>query len=149
VTATFDSNILVYATGRSDDPKCGRARELVAALAAAGNGVVLVQALAEFSAVAIRKAGIPARQVLAGIEALRSAFPVEAARYEDLPAALSAVERDRLSFWDALLWASARRAGVRFIFTEDFQDGRTLGGVRFIDPFATGNASLIGQILAG
>jgi predicted nucleic acid-binding protein len=34
-----------------------------------------------------------------------------------------------------MLWATARRAGCRLIVTEDFQDGRELGGVRFVNPF--------------
>jgi predicted nucleic acid-binding protein len=34
-----------------------------------------------------------------------------------------------------MLWATARRAGCRLIVTEDFQDGRELRGVWFVNPF--------------
>jgi hypothetical protein len=37
----------------------------------------------------------------------------EAADDDDLAAALEAVRAHRLSFWNAMLWASAQRASVR------------------------------------
>jgi len=50
--------------------------------------------------------------------------------------ALDAIPRHGLSFWDALIWAAARENGVPTIDTEDFQDGRDVEGVRFLNPFA-------------
>jgi predicted nucleic acid-binding protein len=46
-----------------------------------------------------------------------------------------------------MLWASAQRAGVRHLLTEDMQDGFTLQGVTFIDPFKRENNRLIDDIL--
>jgi predicted nucleic acid-binding protein len=43
--------------------------------------------------------------------------------------------RHGLSFWDALIWAAAHENGVPIIYSEDFQHGRELEGVRFINPF--------------
>ena len=40
-----------------------------------------------------------------------------------------------MSFWDALIWAVAREAGVPYLMTEDFDDGATVEGVRFVNPF--------------
>jgi predicted nucleic acid-binding protein len=57
----------------------------------------------------------------------------------DLLLAHEAVRAHRLAFWDALLWASAQRAGVRHILTEDFQDGLVLREVTFINPFKREN----------
>jgi predicted nucleic acid-binding protein len=36
---------------------------------------------------------------------------------------------------------------VRYLLTEDFQDGRTLGGVTFVDPFRGDNEQLLAKIL--
>ena len=58
---------------------------------------------------------------------------------------LAARER-RLQFWDAMLWATARRIGVRVLISEDFQDGQIFGGVRFTDPFAVRNSTIIDQL---
>lgn len=38
--------------------------------------------------------------------------------------------------WDAIMWAMARRFGCPAVVSEDMQDGRRLGGVEFINPFA-------------
>lgn len=39
------------------------------------------------------------------------------------------------NFEDAVLWATARRVGCTTLLTEDLQDGRTLDGVTFRNPF--------------
>ncbi len=62
-------------------------------------------------------------------------FMLEAPSPTDLYQAIQAQEDHKLPFWDALLWATARRSGCKIVFSEDFQDGRELGGVRFINPF--------------
>ena len=46
-----------------------------------------------------------------------------------------------------LLWASARRAGVRYLITEDMQDGFVLQGVMYVNPFRNENDGLIDEIL--
>lgn len=40
-----------------------------------------------------------------------------------------------LSFYDALIVASARHAGCDVLYTEDLQHGQELSGLRVIDPF--------------
>ena len=47
-----------------------------------------------------------------------------------------------------MLWASARRAGVTHLLTEDLQDGFTLQGVTFINPFNRENDLLIDGVLS-
>ncbi len=42
-----------------------------------------------------------------------------------------------------MLWATARRAGCRLLLSEDFQDGRDLGGVLFLNPFDPANRRLL------
>jgi predicted nucleic acid-binding protein len=74
-------------------------------------------------------------------------LPVQAAADSDLSAALEAVRAHRLAFWDAMLWASAQRAGVRHLLTEDLQDGFALQGVMFINPFKPENDQLIDKVL--
>jgi predicted nucleic acid-binding protein len=47
------------------------------------------------------------------------------------------MESHGLSFWDGLIWAAAKEAGVGIVYSEDFQHGRDLEGVRWENPFAT------------
>ena len=144
---SFDTNILVYATARTASLKTSRSRDVIYRGMHAGSAVLLLQTLAEFSNVTIRKVGIPVDGVRTTIDAWRAVLPVQAAEDGDLLAALAAVKGSRLAFWDAMLWATAHRVGVRHQLTEDFQDGFPLDGVRFVNPFESVNDGLIEQIL--
>lgn len=144
---SFDTSVLVYATASISDVKVIRARDLIARAMRAASGILLLQTLAEFSNVAIRKAKIPVADMRRMIDAWRAVLPVQAADDSDLLAALEAVSGHQLAFWDAMLWASAKRAGVRHLLTEDLQDGFVLQGVMFINPFKRRNDQLIDEVL--
>jgi predicted nucleic acid-binding protein len=144
---SFDTNVLVYATAARADARVSRAQDLLARAMRATTSILLLQSLSEFSNVAIRKARIPANAVKTTIEAWRAVLPVHSADDSDLVLALEAVRAHRLPFWDAMLWASARRAGVRHMLSEDFQDGFDLQGVTFINPFNPENNPLIDRLL--
>lgn len=74
------------------------------------------------------------------------AFCIQAADDSDLAAALEVVRAHRLPFRDAMLWASAQRAGVRCLLTEE-QDGFILQSVRFVNPFKRMTDRLIDEVL--
>jgi len=40
-----------------------------------------------------------------------------------------------LSFWDALVLRAAKEGGCSILYTEDLQHGRTIDGVRVLNPF--------------
>jgi predicted nucleic acid-binding protein len=61
--------------------------------------------------------------------------------------ALDAVADHDWSFWNAMIWATAKRAGCRLLISEDGQDGRTLGGVTIVNPFLTVPSVLLHQAL--
>jgi predicted nucleic acid-binding protein len=144
---SFDTNILVYATLSAPLAKTHRARDLLLRGMRAGSSILLLKTLAEFSSVAIRKAGIEVDAVRTTIDAWRAVLPVQGTQADDLSAALGAVKNHRLAFWDAMLWGAAQRAGVRHLLTEDLQDGFELAGVRFVNPFEAANNRLIDEIL--
>jgi predicted nucleic acid-binding protein len=145
---SFDTNVLVCATASISDVRVTRARDLIARAMRAASSVLLLQTLAEFSTVAIRNARIPVKDIRTTIDAWCAVLPVQAADDSDLLTALEAVRAHRLAFWDAMLWASAQRAGVRHLLTEDLQDGFTLQGVTFINPFNRENDLLIDGVLS-
>ncbi len=144
---SFDTNILVHATASITDIKATRARDLLTRAMRAATSVLLLQTLAEFSNVAIRKAKIPVKDIRRTIEAWRAVLPVQAADHSDLLMALEVVRAHQLAFWDAMLWASAQRTGVRHLLTEDLQDGLALQNVTFINPFNRENNQLIDKLL--
>jgi predicted nucleic acid-binding protein len=109
--------------------------------------ILLLQPLAEFANVAIRKGKIPIPNVRRTIDAWRAVLPIQASDDGDLTAAIEAIRAHRLPFWDAMLWASAQRAGVQCLLIEDLQDGFILQSVRFINPFKRANDRLIDEAL--
>lgn len=64
-------------------------------------------------------------------------FQIVSADTGALVEATEAVGEHRLSFRDAMIWATARRNGCSALVSEDMQDGRLLSGVEIINPFAT------------
>ncbi|MBA2322243.1 MAG: hypothetical protein H0V89_13945 [Deltaproteobacteria bacterium] len=51
---------------------------------------------------------------------------------------LDAIDLHRLepiSFWDALIVKAAAHAGCAVLYSEDLPAGRTIAGVRVVDPF--------------
>jgi predicted nucleic acid-binding protein len=138
---TFDSNVLIYTLTRGD-PRHASAAYLLAR-ATRGECIQTLQSLAECFRVLTAKLRFDPRRARQEIEGFRTAFPVYAADQDDLDQAMRAVEDHRLSFWDAMLWATAKRAGCRMLFSEDFQDGQRLGEVLFVNPFDQANRKLV------
>jgi predicted nucleic acid-binding protein len=138
---TFDSNVLIYAISRSD-PRHATATALIDRAARADCRQTL-QSLAECFNVLSRKYRMPASKAYGWVQSFQRLFAVVSADESDLKAALDAVAGHGLSFWDAMLWATAKRAGCRMVFSEELQDGRSLDGVLFVNPFASANQKLI------
>jgi predicted nucleic acid-binding protein len=131
-----DTNILIYARDLSETEKRQRAIDVIDGLAARRELVLSVQCLNEFSAASLRR-GVAISEVQTAVLRWRDLGDVVRQDEAATTAALDAVARHRLSFWDALIWATARDAAVPIVYTEDFQHGRELEGVRFINPFRT------------
>ena len=138
---TFDSNVLIYAVSRSD-PRHAAATDLIDR-ASQGDCWQTLQSLAECFNVLSRKYRIPAIEAYGWVQSFQRLFPVVAADKSDLDRAVGAVEGHGLSFRDAMLWATANRAGCRVLFSEDLQDGRRLDGVLFVNPFVPANRKLV------
>jgi predicted nucleic acid-binding protein len=140
---SFDTNLLVYAADEGAGERHRQASDLLERAIRQRTCIQTLQSFSEFFSVLTRKFKIAPRQAEAFVEGWMAVLPVEPIVHDDLAQAMRAVREHRLQFWDALIWATARRVGIGYLFSEDLQDGRILEGVRFVDPFAAGNASLI------
>ncbi len=137
--ALVDTNILIYAA----DPAAGDQRDvafgLIEQLTRHGELVVSVQVLNEFYHASTRTNKPPAlthEEASQTIQDLANAALVLPLTASVTPRALDAITRSSLSFWDALIWAAARENSVPLVYTEDFQHGQEIEGVRFVNPFA-------------
>ena len=52
-----------------------------------------------------------------------------------------------MQLWDCVVCAASAQAGAKVLLTKDMQDGRILGGLRLINPFAVSNAEAIETLL--
>jgi len=147
MTCTFDTNILLYTLPAPTNTKRNQARDLLIRGARPRAGILLLQSLTEFSHVVARKFGLSITSIRRRVRDWRGAIPVQAAGEEDLMAALDLVRDHRIGFWDALLCATASRAGLQYLLSEDMEDGRRLGSLRIVNPFRPENAPLIDRIL--
>ncbi len=138
---SLDANILVYSL-QVEERRHGIARDIVAR-AIGGDCVQTLQSLAECFNALVRKRGFAPSLAMAQVERLKSRFMVEAAMPEDLDRAMWATRHHHFAFWDAMLWATASRAGCRVLLSEDGHDGRKLDGMTFLSPFNAANAPLI------
>jgi predicted nucleic acid-binding protein len=147
MSLTFDTNILVYTLRTPGNVRLVQARDLVNRGTRQGSLTLLLQSLTEFSYVALRKLRMDIATVERRVNAFRRAAPVHPPSEPDLVIALQFVRQHRIAFWDALMCATAERAGVRHLLTEDLQDGRRLGQLTIVNPFRAENSRLIDRIL--
>ena len=140
---TFDTNVLFYALDASSPSKHSAARSLIAK-AAPDRCLILLQTLAELCNTSAKKRRDLLPQAQDVVLSVQTLFRVSLAAPDDVTDALTAHRAHGLPFWDAMLWATARRAGCTLVLSEDFQDGRTLGGVTFRNPFRMDDVELAG-----
>jgi predicted nucleic acid-binding protein len=139
-----DTNIVVYAYDLDDPSKHDIAQNLLEELSNQGRLVFSTQVFNEFCSVMMRPS---CKKKLSPVE-LAIILHELSATGEVVPItskmtfrALDVMPRHSLSFWDALIWSAAAENGVAIIYTEDFQDGRVIEGVRFVNPFSAGASS--------
>lgn len=131
-----DTNVLVYVRDSTEPEKQARAAEWMARLWEGGSGRVSMQVLQEYYVTVTGKLdpGMPRAEAREDVAALRTWNPLapDAGVLED---AWSAEDRWGLSFWDAMIVATARRQGCGVLLTEDLQDGQNLDGLLVRSPF--------------
>jgi predicted nucleic acid-binding protein len=121
--AFLDTNVLIYAVTQSD-ARAARAEELLIA-----GGVVSVQILNEFTAVARRKLLMPWAEVTEAVEAFLVLCPSPLPLTLDTNIAARAIaEKLGCNIYDALVVAAALDAGCTTLYSEDFQDGQVIEG---------------------
>ncbi|MBI2917059.1 MAG: PIN domain-containing protein [Chloroflexi bacterium] len=133
-----DTNVLVYRYDTADHRKRQRARDVLERIRSAGNGALSTQVLGEFYHVATCRIASPLSPAQAEQSVARflRSWVVYGISGWTVGEAAQASGRYQMSYWDGLIWATAKLNRVPTVLSEDFQHGRLLEGVRFINPFA-------------
>ena len=134
----LDTNIFVYTFDDTAPAKAKKAAHLIRRAADAGEGIISYQVVQEFFNVAFRRfaqpmSGAEAEQYL--ITVLRPLLAVHSSPALFF-AALRIAGRHRISWYDSLIVAAAMEGQCENLYSEDFQHGRNIEGVRIENPFA-------------
>jgi predicted nucleic acid-binding protein len=141
----LDTNVLAYAEGVGDAPRCEAARRLVEALPP--DAVVLpVQVLGELQRVLTGKLRQPAEQARAAVLRWSDAFETADSTWPAMQSAFDLSAGHGLQIWDALILSVAAEQRCRLLVSEDMQDGFTWRGVTVANPFAVQPHALLAAL---
>jgi predicted nucleic acid-binding protein len=130
-----DSNILLYAHDWDAGAKQSIAERLLSELWDSRSGVVSPQVLQEFYVNATRKLAKPlAKPFAQSIVEKYANWCIETTSAEVLSAFRIEGEA-KIGFWDALILASAVKAGAEVLLSEDLSSGQKVAGIRIRNPF--------------
>ena len=133
-----DTNILLYAYDSGEPIKQSQAAAILDRLVTLRLGVLTPQVLAEFFVNATRKIEPPltVKQAYNRIQNYLLSWEVLDLTGLIVLEAVRGVRTYKMANWDAQIWALARMHQIPIIFTEDFNVGAVIEGVRFVNPFS-------------
>lgn len=133
-----DTNVLIYAHDVDAGRKRERAVDCLRELWDSGAGRLSVQVLQEFFVNATRKLATPvARAVAREVLGAYAAWVREPTTAGTVLRATEIAETAQLSFWDAMIVASAEQAGAAVLYSEDLNAGQVIAGIRIVNPLVT------------
>ena len=132
----LDTNLLVYLFDPRDPKRKLKAKEILVGIENSSQGCLSVQCLAEFFRVVTAKIGLSPAEIYPVIERWAGVFPTFPITPQIVLEAARGVRDYGISYFDSQIWAAARLNQVEIVFSEDFQDGQSIEGVRFVNPFS-------------
>lgn len=134
----IDTNLLIYAIDLAESDKQTKAIEVMSEIQRQNVGCLSVQNLAEFSNTAMRKLNVTPALLSQYVQRLYLSWRVLDLTPLIVLEAVRGVRDYQLSYYDAQIWATAKLYQIPFVFSEDFNSGQVLEGIRFVNPFADG-----------
>lgn len=134
----IDTNVMIYVFDHGDQARQDQAIRVLQHMQTTGNGRLSAQSLAEFCAVTTRKLKplLTRAEAVTQVERFARAFPVIDLTPLIVIEAARGARDHSLAYYDAQIWAAARLNQIPVVFSEDFNPGSTLEGVKFVNPFA-------------
>jgi predicted nucleic acid-binding protein len=130
VDVFFDTSVLLYLLS-GDSNKADRVEQLLAE-----RGVISVQVMNEFAAVALRKLRMTLGDIREILDTVRAVCGVEPVTLATHDRGLAIKERYGFSLYDSMLVSSALIVGSKVLYSEDLQDGQIIDGqLRVANPF--------------
>jgi predicted nucleic acid-binding protein len=133
----LDTNVFVYLFDTTAPAKAKKAARLVRDAVDTGKGIVSYQVVQEFFNVALRRfahpmSGAEAEQYLITVFRPLLAVHSSPSLYVE---ALRVAGKHRFAWYDSIIVASALESRCDTLYSEDFQHGRQIEGLRMENPF--------------
>ena len=135
----FDTNVFAYAAAigeaPADRPKVAIAETLLASMLPNEPLVVPIQVCFELHHLLVRKRRFAPEEAALLVREYTDGAVIIPTDLAILDAAFDLAGRHRLQTFDAVILASAARAGCEILYSEDMQHGFEWSGLRVINPF--------------
>ena len=132
----FDTNVLVYAYDIDSGLKQRTAEAMLLRARQDRSGAVSMQVLQEFYVTVTRKLTSPLLKEEARAVVEDFAYWCVETTPQEIKHAFRIEDEARIGFWDALIVASAVKAGATRILSEDLNAGPVIAGIQVENPFA-------------
>ena len=134
-----DTNILVYAHDRDAESKREKAAQALNRLWDERLGRLSVQVLQEFYLpVTKTQSTSSVRASAREVVSMYAPWVRHLTTPDTILRAMELVELAHVSFWDALILASAEQAGAEQLYSEDLNSDQIIAGVKIVNPLITG-----------
>ena len=130
----IDTNLLVYSLDSFDQDRKKHSRSILKKISDQYTGVISTQVMQEFYVAATKKLNADP-VIIKGILTQLTNFEIISISPELVFSAIDCSILNRLSFWDALIIASAASAKCKEVWTEDLNHDQIILGVRIKNPF--------------
>lgn len=133
----LDTNIFGYMFDLSQPSKAKTAERLVELAVQRGKGLISYQVVQEFFNLAFKKfrPAMPADEAYGFfVSPLRPLLRVPFSQALVFRA-ISIREKHLLAWYDSLILAAAIEGECKILYTEDFQHGRKIDGIKIVNPF--------------
>jgi predicted nucleic acid-binding protein len=131
-----DSNVLIYAHDVDAKARHETSKNVLRELWSDRTGVLSMQVLQEFYVNVTRKIARPLPKDSARRVVNTYAIWCTETTPAEIAHAFRIEDESRIGFWDALIVASAAKAGATRILSEDLNAGQLIVGIRVENPFA-------------
>lgn len=130
----IDTNLLLYSLDSFDQDRKKHSRSILKKISDQYTGVISTQVMQEFYVAATKKLNADP-VIIKGILTQLTNFEIISISPELVFSAIDCSILNRLSFWDALIIASAASAKCKEVWTEDLNHDQIILGVRIKNPF--------------
>ena len=130
-----DTNVLIYAHDVDATSKHEVAKSVLRKLWSERTGVLSMQVLQEFYVNVTRKIATPLPKDVARLVVSSYSIWCMETTPAEIAAAFRIEDESRIGFWDALIVASAAKAGTVRILSEDLNAQQSIAGIRVENPF--------------